>query len=297
MRKLSLSGCSNPLMPLQAVRSNEIPLVCIPGAGASVTVFIDLVGQLGERWPTYGLQPRGIDPTEYPHESVEEAALYNLAALVELNELGPIHLLGHSHGGLVAFDMARRLQEQGLPVASLTLIDSEPPATAPEPDPSMDISLILREFVDVLENTYGRSLQINDDITALTDIHSFVHILHAALIRTNCWSARSGQDMLHGPLATYSAARRTRYMPATRYAGKVHLLLVRDPCLGEIGVEKLREGYVDQWKRHVEELEVWYGSGHHFSILKLPHVTAVARCWRQAREDRIATSMSRGRST
>src|ERR1700730_13091498 len=127
MHPFSPNSGPNPLMSLQATHSSESPLVCIPGAGASVTAFLEFVGELGNRWPAYGLQPRGVDPEEHPHGSVEAAALYNLNSLAQLDALGPIHLLGHSHGGLVAFDMALRLREQGRPVASITLIDSEPP--------------------------------------------------------------------------------------------------------------------------------------------------------------------------
>ncbi|SRR6266567_4292746 len=52
---------SNPLVPLHAPHSIECPVFCIPGAGASVTSFVEFVNALGEQWPVYGLQPRGID--------------------------------------------------------------------------------------------------------------------------------------------------------------------------------------------------------------------------------------------
>src|SRR6186713_114833 len=60
----------DPLMLIRAADSGEIPVVCLPGAGASVTTFLDFTEALGERWPIYGLQPRGIDASERPHESV-----------------------------------------------------------------------------------------------------------------------------------------------------------------------------------------------------------------------------------
>lgn len=54
---------SNPLVPLHAPHSIECPVFCIPGAGASVT-SVEFVNALGEQWPIYGLQPRGIDIAE-----------------------------------------------------------------------------------------------------------------------------------------------------------------------------------------------------------------------------------------
>ncbi len=84
----------NPLMPLHATNSNGVPLLCVPGAGASITSFMEFIDALGERWPVYGLQPRGINLAEPPHETVEDAALCNLNVLDQLNGDGRIHLLG-----------------------------------------------------------------------------------------------------------------------------------------------------------------------------------------------------------
>ena len=92
-----------PLLRLHATHRDTSPLICVPGAGASVTTFVDFVGYLGDGWPVYGLQPRGLDISESPHETIEETAAYNLDAIAGFSATQPIHLLGHSHGGLGAY--------------------------------------------------------------------------------------------------------------------------------------------------------------------------------------------------
>src|SRR5262245_24403445 len=51
---------------------------------------------------------------------------------VRFSQLGPYHLLGWSFGGLVAHEMAGRLQEAHEDVALLALLDSYPPVPAEE---------------------------------------------------------------------------------------------------------------------------------------------------------------------
>lgn len=275
------SSLFNPLMPLHATNSNGSPLLCIPGAGASITSFMELIDSLGEHWPVYGLQPRGINLAEPPHETVEDAALCNLNVLDQLNGDGPIHLLGHSHGGFVAFEMASRLYEQGCPAASLTLVDTEPPEATLR---RIDTSEIFSQFIKVFEDMFDKTLVITKDVIQSGQIRPFVHELHAALIRAKCLPVRSTPEMLQGPLATFAAALQTSYTPAVRYPHKVHLVLVSDKRLDKDSDLKQREAHVTQWRRAAPNLEVWYGPGHHFSILQAPHVHALAKWWRQSRE-------------
>src|SRR5690606_29190664 len=98
-----------PLLRLGGGERDVTSLFCVPGAGASVTSFADFVGSLPDGIRVYGLQPRGIDVADLPHIGVEAAAACNISALVgEEHPSGPVHLLGHSYGGAVAFEMAHR---------------------------------------------------------------------------------------------------------------------------------------------------------------------------------------------
>jgi thioesterase domain-containing protein len=250
---------SDPLVPLHAPHSIECPVFCIPGAGASVTSFVEFVNALDGKWPIYGLQPRGIDIAELPHKSVEDAALYNLQALSRFNLTRPIHLLGHSYGGLVAFDMALRLHEQGRRVASLTLIDTDPP--------------------DSIEETPHQFSTGQAEV--------FIDELNAALIKAKVLPLRNNIAMLRGSLATFTAAYNRRYIPGRCYADALHLILVspRPRSNRRISMDDVRKKWgihAAKWRRHAAAIDIWYGPGHHFSILQAPQVYLLAKWWQQA---------------
>ena len=276
---------SNPLVPLHAPHSIECPVFCIPGAGASVTSFVEFVNALGEQWPIYGLQPRGIDVTEQPHASVEDAALYNLHALTRFNLTRPIHLLGHSHGGLVAFDMALRLHEQGRSVASLTLIDTEPPDSIGEAPRQFSTAELFREFTEAFEDTFNKALNIDQTVIASGNAQLFVDELNAALIRARVLPLRNNASMLHGSLATFTAARNCRYIPDRSYANTLRLVLVGPRSNRRVSMDEVRGKwgiYAAKWRRHAAAVDIWYGPGHHFSILQAPQVSSLAKWWQQA---------------
>src|SRR6185312_15928563 len=118
----------SPLFTLRSKPHKLAPLFCIPGAGANITSFLDLIAQLAEDLPIYGFQPRGLDGMLVPHSTVSAAAKANLRAIYELDLDQPIHLVGHSFGGWIAFEMANLLVGAGKRVSSLTIVDSEAPS-------------------------------------------------------------------------------------------------------------------------------------------------------------------------
>ena len=71
-----------------------------------------------------GIQARGLDGQEPPHATVEAMAAEYLRAVKARQANGPYYLCGYSFGGLVAFEMARRLRESGDEVALVGLFDT-----------------------------------------------------------------------------------------------------------------------------------------------------------------------------
>jgi acetoacetyl-CoA synthetase len=74
----------------------------------------------------FGIQARGFARHERPHTTVEAMAAEYLGAIKARQPNGPYYLCGYSFGGLVAFEMARRLSESGDEVGLLGLFDTLP---------------------------------------------------------------------------------------------------------------------------------------------------------------------------
>jgi thioesterase domain-containing protein/acyl carrier protein len=99
-------------------------LFLVHGAGGNVLGFRELAHYFGADQPVYGLQARGVDGKQSPHGSIAEMADAYLAELREVQPSGPYYLGGYSGGGLIAFEMARRLRALGEAVPFVGMIDT-----------------------------------------------------------------------------------------------------------------------------------------------------------------------------
>jgi thioesterase domain-containing protein/acyl carrier protein len=115
------------LVPIQP-HGDAPPIFAVPGAGGNVLSLQPLSRMLGIQQPFYGLQAIGLDGKTLPLTSVEQTAKANVAALKKVQPLGPYGLIGHSYGGVVAYEMARILLEQEEEISFLILLDSIAPS-------------------------------------------------------------------------------------------------------------------------------------------------------------------------
>jgi enterobactin synthetase component F len=101
------------------------PLACLPGLAGDPLWFLPLREALDSRQPMLGLSLVGLKPPI----SISTAASRGVAALRGVQPHGPYFLLGHSVGGVLAFEMARELSGLGEAVAFLGLIDTYVPGS------------------------------------------------------------------------------------------------------------------------------------------------------------------------
>ena len=93
--------------------------------------------------------------------------LVNIKALQVIQPEGPYRLLGYSYGGVVAYEMARILLQQGQEVSSLVLLDSFAPWFVQQ-QKSLDDKERLLEVTATLATLYGRNLTL--DIQGLQQV-------------------------------------------------------------------------------------------------------------------------------
>lgn len=111
------------LVPLKP-EGTKPPLYIVHGANHHVLIFNELAQQLDEDQPVYGLQSRGLNGIEEPHDSIDEMAADYVSEIVASNPKGPYALAGFSYGGIVAYEMARQLKAQGREVTILAQFDT-----------------------------------------------------------------------------------------------------------------------------------------------------------------------------
>jgi len=103
------------------------PLFCFAGAGGLAIAMLSLAANFAGERPVYGLQAHGLERRGVPDWSVRAIARRHARHIRLLAPSGPYLLLGHSFGGLVAFEAAQQLRAAGEEVALLTIVDSAPP--------------------------------------------------------------------------------------------------------------------------------------------------------------------------
>jgi arthrofactin-type cyclic lipopeptide synthetase C len=267
----------SPLICLQEGNRVRAPLFCVPGAGANVISFVDLLPPLGRTWPIYGLQPRGLSDGLVPHSGVAEASHCYLRAIHEICPRGPIHLLGHSFGGWIVFEMARRFIEGGRGIASLTIVDTEAPDDGETAIREYDSVDVIMAWIEALELMIERSLGIQRcDLDTCSEAARRI-FLHACLLKHNLLPRRWVPEDLRGLLGTFGAALRTCYTPRKPYLGPVRMIVVDDPRL-DADANRERQRQMQQgWEKWARNLVFSHASGNHLTVLKQPHVLSIAR--------------------
>jgi thioesterase domain-containing protein len=131
-RRIDGQDQAGPDTPLVAIRTagSGPPLVLVHAAGGNVLCYADLARQLTT--PVYALAARGLDIAATPLTTVEDMAAEYVQAVRDAGLGDEIILGGWSMGGLVAYEMARRIRAASGRATPLLLLDSYAPGTPQE---------------------------------------------------------------------------------------------------------------------------------------------------------------------
>jgi len=250
------------LVPIQP-HGSERPFFCVHPVSGNVLCYRALARRLGAQQPFYALQARGIDDGQEPQTQVEAMAADYLEAVRTVQSHGPYLLGGWSMGGLIAFEMARQLQEQGVEVRLLALFDTKALNAEGESEVTDDGSLLA---------SFGLHLglspeQLQDAADALSPAHTedylsllLDHAKAASIIPHDMSLARFRQQFRVFD-ANVRAAR--SYQPKDLPAG-IALFRAAERSSGS-----------DQtlgW----ENLKVYDTPGSHMTMMREPNVSVLA---------------------
>ena len=245
-QRRSLLRRSGSLVPLRHPEPPVgVPLLWVPGAGGTVLGLRELASAVDPHHLVAGFDAPGVGGHEPPLGSVEEVAAHHLASLGDSGLVGAFVLGGNSFGGLVAFEMACRLEQAGRPPAALAMVDPFAPGVG---------GAVLRRERRALRHLWKRWAR---------------HVLRR-VSPPHRRRFRSAKSQLGAVVATNMEAG-LRYRPSGRYGGLVTLVatehrlsVARDDTLG--------------WSDLVAgEIDVVTVPGSHGRILdgeRLPHVAA-----------------------
>jgi amino acid adenylation domain-containing protein len=281
IQRLAATLCENgwtahwsPLVAIQPHGSAR-PFFAIHAVGGNVLEYNALAKHMGEEQPFYALQAEGLDGELPTYISIEQMAANYIREIRTVQAEGPYQIGGRSFGGLVAFEMAVQLSEQGHDVSLLALMDTYPlgyQKLAVKSGKDIEVPGLQKKVSAHMRNL--RTLGAMEKLKYLFEKSTYgpkkVQIATwRTLYRLFRHSSRSLPRILRSvELFNYMAAR--EYLPRP-YSGKVTLLWAsEDLNTGHdaiAGWEFLAAGGVE-----VRELP-----GTHLNIIKEPFVADLAR--------------------
>lgn len=222
---------------------------CFPYAGGNPRLFLDWQADLAADAEVVaicppGLGPRAMEPRPTLDELIEGAAGAVRAALED--DCRPAYLFGHSLGGLVAFEVARRLREQPA-LRHLVASGVSAPSLLPSPRVRELATLEGKEFAEALRFFGG----IPPEVFAEQDVLEL---------------------LLPGLVADFRMAAQYRYRPAAPLALSVSLVAGRDdPHVGPVQLGPWRDECTTPPECH-------WAEGDHFYLVQRPSaVTGLLR--------------------
>ena len=102
----------------------QVPLFCVHPGNGQVTGYAALARRMSGERPVYAFEAPGLEPGEELCADVPRLAAHHVAQLLRVRPQGPHLLAGWSSGGVVAFEMARQLEQRGTAAAVLVQIDT-----------------------------------------------------------------------------------------------------------------------------------------------------------------------------
>ena len=263
LRRERPEGERSSLVPIRP-EGEGTPLFLVHPVGGNVLAYAALARHLDPGRPVYALRSRGLAAAEAPAATVEEMAADYLRAVRDVQPAGPYRIGGWSMGGVVAFEMARRLEAAGEEVETLALIDAHIPALLGRALPG-DERVLVRAFAADLGLPPGELELVGDDGGG-SYLRRVLGSAHAAgLLPADVDAAR--MEQLYAVFRSNLAALHA-YAPKP-YGGAVLLLRAaeHDPAdTDTAGWERVAAGGV----------ELHLVPGSHFTLLREPHAAALA---------------------
>jgi amino acid adenylation domain-containing protein len=260
------------LVPLQP-GGPRAPLFCIHGAGGNIVGYQELVRRLGRDRPIYGLQAVGLNGHAEPLYSIEAMAAHYVSEIRSLQAQGPYHLAGLSFGGAVAFEMARQLHAASQQVGVVALFDSL------RPDYSRALPVVTRAGFESLVYLRRAAMHLRAIIGGPRRIDYVAAKARTAWRRLGerWWSLATAPYRL-GRQPLPRSFRRVRqaskhafhHYTAQPYAGSLTLFVASESASFFGFARDLG------WAGVARGLEIHELPGNHVSMLKEPHVAALA---------------------
>lgn len=266
LRLRGAPAASAPADPLVALQPDgtRAPTFWVHPISGSAAPYLGLARALEPEWPVFAFQAPALQGGELLTQ-VEQMASAYLARLRETTG-SPYLLGGWSSGGLVAFEMACRLQDEGADVPFLALLDTAYPGGE---EPFADEAEIAAFFGSDLAVMLGGGAPVTAEELRSRPADEWMSLLAQRLAAAGVTEVPQGELEARWRVFSANIAADTAYVPAGRFRGE--LVLVQ-------ALDHLDPRFAAGWEAFVDGgVRVVGVRGDHYSILRPPGVEELAR--------------------
>jgi acyl-coenzyme A synthetase/AMP-(fatty) acid ligase/thioesterase domain-containing protein/acyl carrier protein len=251
---------STPLVTLKA-GDGLPPVFFIPGVGGNVVKILPAARRVTYPGAVIGIRARGVVRGEVPHTSIEAMAADYLREIKKRQPNGPYYLCGYSSGGLVAFEIARRLSESGDEVGLVGLFDTR----------MSPVRWPLRAWLSIV----ARRIALLAAALRATPIRAWPGKLPKSAERLRTWRGTLGAaPSIAIRVVASTLIASAKYHPGF-YRGQLTLF---SPAGREPGLPSLES----IWRKHTRTVVVVETAGTHATMLSTLHAettaASVTRC-------------------
>jgi amino acid adenylation domain-containing protein len=257
------------------------PIFIVHSIFGIVLGFKEFAERLSTTRPVYGIQARGADPRQQPHENIAEMVEAYVEAIRSVQPNGPYALAGFCFGGLVAFEMACYFRAQGEVVDLLAMLETDLSARYLPWRDKLDYLLLL------FEGVLNKLRRLPPPMIPSYLLRNVLQLGHRALLRlglrrdfVNLVWPRDYANIV-GPMAQrYIGRARNQQMYAIGarefvsfqpkpYDGKLSVFRASDASFGTCDPMPI-------WRRVTKNIELFQIDGGHSTILDKPYVATLA---------------------
>lgn len=255
----------HPLIaPLKATGSRRAIFMIHPPGGI-VMCYRELAARIDPHQPLYAIRSRGLHGHEDLPKSIEEAATDYIVAMRSIQPDGPYRLGGWSLGGLFALEMANQLLDSCDQVEQLLLLDTAMPDGASQFVPSSELISAGHEYGVNMSLSELNALHPDEQLPLLWEHAKTLGVLQEETppeVVTQVLKDLKSLFHHHMKLATIYQVR--------PYAGEITLIRPTEvPFEQAISPDR-------GWRYIAQNVVVRFVSGHHHSMVQMPHVIELA---------------------
>jgi len=248
------------------------------GAGGNVLYLNSLATHLPNSVTALGFQPKGLDGNTSPATSLQEIAKEYIQQMEISSKDEPVHLLGHSFGGYIVFEMAKQLIKSGQSVGKVILVDTPAPNWFEPTGKEWSDANWMNQITSIAAHQYGISIGLTEqDYENCSSLIEMTKILNDQLIEAGVFPESMSPSFLQGFVQVYKSNLMMDYKPDSQPVN-IDVVLIRSADLQpeQLSDQRAAEfrsiedfGWSKWVKGNIQVLEV---PGDHLTMLTDSHL-------------------------